>query len=733
MSFALHFDYRFDSTGFFDDPDRRAALEAAGAEWEAIIQDDFAEVPTGTVFSIRNPTTSVVETVTLDQPVDDIVIFVGATHFNSSILAIAGPDGGDASGDIYAARISPDFRGTGPVTDFEPWAGSITFDLGSNWSFDIAGPVAGQNDFLSVAVHEIGHILGIGSSGAFDRWIIDDHFAGPNAIRVNNGQPIPVEEDHAHVKDGFADDSVLLDPVLITGTRVSLSAFDKALLADIGYQVVGFERQGSTPAIASAGAERVFGTDLGDIIDGLDGNDTLQGADGDDQLRGSAGQDDLFGQNGNDTLLGGHGDDYLDGGAGDDILHGGPGADVAFGGDGRDVFVIAPGDGSNRLSDFNLGEDRIHLVNSGFTSAAEAIEAITKPFSNMSRITLDDGTTVDVFHSSRSGTPLTSAHVVLVAPEDDTTDDGPRTVLGATETSALGILLDGTVGDDDLIATAFHDRIDGGAGVDIVRFTGSQSSYTVTLQETGLTVTDRTADGIGTLILDNVEQIDFEFADPLFNGAMDLRLFAGHRDLDPVALNAFVEIYIAYFNRAPDAVGLGFWGTAYANGTSLEDIAALFAGQAETAALYPEDLSNLRFISEIYQNVLGRAPDLEGVVFWETALDAGTVSRDRFILELLNGAKADLPHTADASLVARQAADRSYLEMKTELGAQFALDRGLSDLDAALQVMDLFDGSAASFEAASALIEDIHVAALDPENGSFLMPLVGIQTDLDVI
>ncbi|MFA8387840.1 MAG: DUF4214 domain-containing protein [Pelagibaca sp.] len=733
MSFTLHFDYRFDSTGFFDDPDRRAALEAAGAEWEAIIQDDFAEMPAGTVFSIRNPTTSVVDTVTLHQPIDDILIFVGAAHFNSSILAIAGPDGGDASGDIYAARISPDFRGTGPVTDFEPWAGSITFDLGSNWSFDITGPVAGQNDFLSVAVHEIGHILGIGSSGAFDRWIIDDHFAGPNALRVNNGQPIPVEDDHVHVKDGFADDSVLLDPILITGTRVAISDFDKAILADIGYQVSGFDKQGSTPAIATAGAERVFGTGLGDIIDGLDGNDTLQGADGNDQLSGSAGQDDLFGQNGNDTLMGGRGDDYLDGGSGDDVLQGGPGVDVSFGGTGRDIFVIAPGDGSNRLSDFNLGEDRIHLLDSGFGTAEEAIAAITKPFSNMSRIALDDGTTVDVFHTSQRGTPLTAAHVVLVAPEVETTEDGPRTVLGATETSRLGSVLEGTFGDDDLIATAFHDRIDGGEGVDTVRFTGSQSNYTITFLDAGLTVTDRTAEGIGTLILDNVELIDFEFTDPIFNGAMDLRLFAGHRDLDQASLDAFVEMYIAYFNRAPDAVGLGFWGTAYANGTSLEDIAALFAEQAETAALYPEDLSNLRFISEIYQNVLGRAPDLEGISFWEAALDARTVSRDAFILELLNGAKADLPDTADASLVARQADDRSYLEMKTDLGAQFALDRGLSDLDAASQVMALFDGSAASYEAALALIDDVHTAAVDPDSGSFLMPLIGFQTDLNMI
>lgn len=106
MSFTISFDYRFDSKGFFDDPARRSALEAAAAQWQAIIEDDFANVPAGTEFEIRNPTTFATETVRLDQPIDDILIFVGARAFDSSTLAIAGPDGGTVTGDIYAARIS---------------------------------------------------------------------------------------------------------------------------------------------------------------------------------------------------------------------------------------------------------------------------------------------------------------------------------------------------------------------------------------------------------------------------------------------------------------------------------------------------------------------------------------------------------------------------------------------------------------------------------------------------
>jgi hypothetical protein len=45
MAFDITFDYRFDATGFFDDPTARVALEEAGRLWEALIGDEFDEVP----------------------------------------------------------------------------------------------------------------------------------------------------------------------------------------------------------------------------------------------------------------------------------------------------------------------------------------------------------------------------------------------------------------------------------------------------------------------------------------------------------------------------------------------------------------------------------------------------------------------------------------------------------------------------------------------------------------
>jgi Ca2+-binding RTX toxin-like protein len=89
-----------------------------------------------------------------------------------------------------------------------------------------------------------------------------------------------------------------------------------------------------------------------DVINGLGGEDVLEGLGGDDLLRGGAG---------NDILLGGTGDDLLVGDAGDDFLNGGRGCDTLTGGAGVDTFVVRRGQGSEVITDFVDGTDRIGL------------------------------------------------------------------------------------------------------------------------------------------------------------------------------------------------------------------------------------------------------------------------------------------------------------------------------------------------------------------------------------
>ena len=275
--------------------------------------------------------------------------------------------------------------------------------------------------------------------------------------------------------------------------------------------------------------------------------------------------------------------------------------------------------------------------------------------------------------------------------------------------------------------------IDGGEGVDTVVFAGHQNNYTISMSPNGATVIDRRDDGFGSIQLVNIEKVGFEIPLSSFSGAVELSMFGGQTSLTESDFEGLIEMYIAYFNRAPDAVGLSFWGTAYANGTSMEEMARLFVDQDETRDMYPEDTSSVRFVAEVYSNVLGRNPDLEGLQFWKNALDSGAVSQDEFILELLRGVDATPAPEATALFVEKQQADQAYLELKTDLGALFAVHRGMSDVNDAADIMAMFDGSQESLQTAVAAIDAAYSDAMDPETGEFLMPLVGVlDTPFDV-
>jgi len=271
----------------------------------------------------------------------------------------------------------------------------------------------------------------------------------------------------------------------------------------------------------------------------------------------------------------------------------------------------------------------------------------------------------------------------------------------------------GGSGDDTLTGGIGDDTLIGGPGVDTATYSGNQASYTLTLSPTATTLTDRRPDGNGTDTLVEMEFLDFETEIPAFDGnRMNLEFLGGPMALTEENFSDLIELYIAYFNRAPDALGLYSWATAYSNGQSLEDIATEFLDQDETRTLYPDGTPNSVFLDDVYNNVLGRSPDQGGFDFWLAALDSGAVGRDEFIVNFLGGA---------------QGSDVSFLDRKVDIGTYFAVTKGMSN--GADVVMDLFDGSQASLQEAVAATDQLHSEALDPDNGEFLMPLLGVLDD----
>lgn len=327
-----------------------------------------------------------------------------------------------------------------------------------------------------------------------------------------------------------------------------------------------------------------------------------------------------------------------------------------------------------------------------------------------------------------------SSYSVALAPVTDAESDDPKSaiVLGEPQSEVRtgtdgNDVLDGDAADDTFFGGAGNDILNGGAGDDTASYSGRQSDYTLLLENGQTRIEDRFASRSGTDTLTDIELLDFET--DLFGGPFDLIQFGGAASLSANDFESFIELYIAYFNRAPDAIGLNFWGTAFANGTSLSEMASLFINQAETRATYPDGQSNSDFATAVYDNVLGRTPDQLGFDFWVNALDSGGVTTDQFILAVLDGAKAEVPEGTSQEFIEQVLADRAFLNNKTDIGSYFAVHKGMSDVDNASAAMALFDGSQASLTEAISAIDGFFANATNTGSGEFLIQVVGVLDD----
>lgn len=138
--------------------------------------------------------------------------------------------------------------------------------------------------------------------------------------------------------------------------------------------------------------------------------------------------------------------------------------------------------------------------------------------------------------------------------------------------------------------------------------------------------------------------------------------------------NDIAKLYVATFNRAPDAAGLSYW--VYDSGLSREGIAQSFFDQPETQTRYPSGTSNTDFVTSIYNNLFNRDPEAAGLAYWVGELDAGRVSRDTAILAFIDGA-----------LNTALGQDATILTNKQTVGLDFA-SHDLNDVNLASTVMD---------------------------------------------
>ncbi len=189
-----------------------------------------------------------------------------------------------------------------------------------------------------------------------------------------------------------------------------------------------------------------------------------------------------------------------------------------------------------------------------------------------------------------------------------TTAGGNDTVVlnGGTNTVSTG------AGNDVIYAGNGVDKIDGGAGYDIVNVS-NVANYTVSVSN-GSVVLNSTTSGQATLT--NVEFV------ASVNGTESLAIV--NSQAEGVALRMFE----ALLGRDADAGGAQFYTQQVNGGTSLSTIANNFINSAEYTAAHGSNVSDAKFIQDIYQGALGRTADAEGLVYWAQQLVTGHTRAD---------------------------------------------------------------------------------------------------------
>lgn len=96
-------------------------------------------------------------------------------------------------------------------------------------------------------------------------------------------------------------------------------------------------------------------------------------------------------------------------------------------------------------------------------------------------------------------------------------------------------------------------------------------------------------------------------------------------DINGVAGQAY-RLYQSTFNRAPDVPGLTYWVSNMDAGMALTQVAALFTQSAEYQSRYGGNPTGADFITAMYANALHRAPDPGGFAYWTSQLAAHAIT-----------------------------------------------------------------------------------------------------------
>jgi len=307
-------DYRFDTNNFFDQQIKKDALEAAAARFSRVITSSlnaaepsdwrlgFTHPGTGDAYQLSTAANAAADPLEPFAGAADIYGFEGLAQ-DTWLLFAGGQDlvsagiGGTGTGPNFTSTFDdldgPMHRGVisntpdNSANDLPAWGGSISFNENLDWHFGLDAPFENSDiDFYTIALHEIGHALGI--STTWNQWsqhVNNDAFAGQNAVNAYNTEnstaltELLLQPGGQHWREatyqsfvfqpgepsttgtvGLGLQDLLLEPrtdFTSLVRRMELTNVDAASLADVGWSILA-----TAPSLDLTGDGVIDGMDV---------------------------------------------------------------------------------------------------------------------------------------------------------------------------------------------------------------------------------------------------------------------------------------------------------------------------------------------------------------------------------------------------------------------------------------------------------------------------------------
>lgn len=246
-------------------------------------------------------------------------------------------------------------------------------------------------------------------------------------------------------------------------------------------------------------------------------------------------------------------------------------------------------------------------------------------------------------------------------------------VLTVALSMAVMLIVTGCGGNQDSVSAAAFSSMPPQAAplaTEVVIFNSKRENYTISKISTGFIVTEM-QNNTDIVVVKGKKQL--RFSDVTVNleiGELSTQLSANQ-------LRSVIDLYVAFFNRVPDADGLAYWLQQLKAGMSLDQISNSFYSAAilySTQTGYSSGMTNQEFVKIIYKNVLGRsgslAPSEDEVSYWSGELQRG-VSKGSMIQAMLNSARTFYNDPKWSFVPA-------LLDAKQQVAKYFAIEQGLN-------------------------------------------------------